>query len=145
MSWVRQVLKRWGGVVAATLTIAAIPGALFTEFVASDAPAPPSLLRWIAAWLMFTLLNASVLAAGIFRMTYSNDGGENDVSPWHALGAMVAVIAICGLSVVPIVGFGLSDVKYLLLVVLAIAVSCALFIVRPWRRLNRKPPDNAST
>jgi hypothetical protein len=56
---------------------------------------------------------------------------------------MVAVIAICGLSVVPIVGFGLTDVKYLLLGTLAIAVAVALFIVRPRRPPNTNPPDNA--
>jgi hypothetical protein len=143
MSRLRQFAAKWGALIAATLGAAAIPGALLTDLAASDAPSPPPVLVWIAVWCGFTLLIASVLAAGIFRMTYSNDGGDNDTSPWQALGAMVAVIAICSLSVVPIVGFGLTDVKYLLLGTLAIAVAVALFIVRPRRPPNTNPPDNA--
>jgi hypothetical protein len=145
MSGIPQFLRKWGGLIAATLAIAAVPAALLTQLAASDAPTPPPVLRWIVAWLLFTLLIASVLAAGIVRMSWDNDGGENDMPPWRALAMLVAVIAVCLLSIVPIFGFRMSNVQNLLYGVLALAVGLALFMLWVWRRGKRNPPDNTST
>jgi hypothetical protein len=145
MGAIARFFRKWGGIIAATFAAAAVPGALLTHMSAPEVLPPPAALRWIGAWLLFTLLIASVFAAGIVRMTWDNDGGENDISPWAALAAMVAVIAVCTLSVVPIVGFGVGNVQYLLYGVLALAVGLGLFIAVAWRRRKRIPPDNSAT
>jgi hypothetical protein len=145
MNAIARFFRNWGAIIAATLAVAAVPGALLAQLAASDAPAPPPLLRWIAAWLMCTLLIASVFAAGIVRMCWDNDGGENDISPWAALSALVAVVAVCTLSIVPIVGFGVGNAQYFIYGALALAIAVALYIVWAWRRATRNPPDNTST
>jgi hypothetical protein len=145
MNAIARFFRNWGTVTAAILAIAAVPGALLTQLAASDAPAPTPVLRWIVAWLLFTLLIASVLAAGIVRMSWDNDGGENDISPWAALSALVAVIAVCTLSIVPIVGLGVGNAQYYIYGALALAIVVAFFIVWAWRRAIRNPPDKTST
>jgi hypothetical protein len=145
MSGIAAFTRKWRALAVATFAAAAVPAALLTQLVAPETPPPPAGLRWFAVWLMFTLLIAFVFTAGIVRMAWDNDGGENDISPWHALGGMVAVVAVCGLSAIPVVGLGISDAKYLLFGLVAIAVAIAVYITRPRRKGNSKPPDSAST
>jgi hypothetical protein len=58
---------------------------------------------------------------------------------------MAGVIAVCALSVVPIILIKIGNVTYLLYGVLAIALALGLAIARPWRRRSKAPPNGGAS
>jgi hypothetical protein len=85
---------------------------------------------------------ALMLAVGIWRMTTDYGGGPTNVPAPLALAILLVAIGLCGLSVVPILLFRISDVTYLLFGALVLALALALLLLRLWPRSRKAPPDD---
>ena len=131
----------------ATVAVSAAFAALLTYFIVvppgADASTAPGFLQLVATWLTFTILLAAMFAAGIWRMTGWNRGGESDMSSLKALIVLASVVGLCALSPVPVFLLrGVVDTQVILYGVLALCLAIALAAVYFSKRRN--PPAGGS-
>lgn len=126
-----------GKLAAAVLGIAGVIGAFLTWAVSAGEQLPATaegVLRLLTVWLLWTLLLAGVLVAGILRMRAGEQAADATAPPSRSLLALALIIAIVGLTVVQLLlidGFGGS---WLLYASLVLCIVTALAMVHVHRR-----------